>query len=651
MNLRGGLVLAISRLVFFLAVVIFHDQSRVNAQQRQYVNLYGTEDFNSSAVENVLGTGMGLINFLYNNQRFQQSAQPDVTPASNSQYDFIVVGAGTAGATIASRLSEIGDAKVLLIEAGPEETLIMDIPILASFMQPVDEINWKYETEPSDTYCTGMKEHRCRWPRGKVMGGSSVLNYMIATRGNPVDYDRWAQMGNPGWAFKDVLKYFKKMENIQIPELRNDREYHSTEGPVSIDNAPFHTPLLTAFLEGGQELGYPLLDYNGRKQIGFAQVQSTMYRGYRMSSNKAYLVGKRRPNLHVTKMSMVHKILIDRGSKRAVGVQFMKNNRRISVYATKEVIMCAGAIGTPQLLMLSGIGPAEHLKEMGIEVVQDLRVGDNLMDHIVYGGLTFTINQPVSLSMLTISDISKPYFRDFLQSNNGPATISGGCEGIAFADVDDPTNRDGLPNIELLSLVSSIYTYKTTMDNFGFNDEIVQKFSSFQHTPSWGVFPLLLRPNSRGWIRLKSKDANVKPMIVANYLDDPEDRRVLVKGIRLALQVSRTKAMQQFGVTFYNKTTSECEKYPFDSDDYWVCNARTQTLTIYHYSGTCKMGPPEDPTAVVDPTLKVYGVKGLRVADASMMPEIPLGHTNIPAYMVAEKAADMIKEEWGYLNR
>ncbi|XP_054004388.1 glucose dehydrogenase [FAD, quinone]-like [Hylaeus anthracinus] len=625
--------------LFLSSVHVLFFQSCVHAQERL-----------TTPTENILNTGLGALNFLCDMERFARTAQPNMSPSPNSVYDFIVVGAGTAGAAVASRLSEIKSVKVLLIEAGPEESLLMDIPLLASFLQPMDEINWKYETEPSDNYCIGLKQHKCRWPRGKVMGGSSVLNYMIATRGNPLDYDRWAKMGNPGWAYKDVLKYFKKLENVQIPDIRKDKKFRGTKGPVSLDYAPYHTPMLPAFLEGGQELGYPLVDYNGEKQIGFSKIQATMYRGYRMSSNRAYLTGRSMPNLHVTKMSMVHRILIDKETKRAVGVVFVKDKRRYKVYARKEVILCAGAIGSPQLLMLSGIGPAEHLTKLGIEVIKDSRVGDNLMDHIAHGGMTFAINLTVGITLMELMDISKSYTSDFLLEHKGVLTISGGCEGIAFVDVDDPKKRDGLPNMELLALASSSYGQKITMDNFGLNDELVNKYAQFLNVPSWGVFPMLLRPKSRGWIRLRSKDANVKPIIVPNYYNEPEDRRVMVKGIRLALQLSRTKAMQKYETTFYNRTITECEKYQFDSDDYWICNARAHTLTIYHYSGTCKMGPRSDPTAVVDPTLKVIGIKGLRVIDASIMPDIPSAHTNIPVYVIAEKGSDMIKEEWGYLK-
>ncbi|CAK9805397.1 Glucose dehydrogenase [FAD, quinone] [Anthophora plagiata] len=612
------------------------------------MNIYGSENFNTTPVINLFGVGIGALNFLYQDQIYQANGQPNVTPEPGARYDFIVIGAGTAGATVAARLSEIKDFSVLLIEAGAEETLFMSIPLLANFLQSSDEINWKYETEPSDKYCTGMKGKRCKWPRGKVMGGSSVLNYMIATRGNAWDYDRWAELGNKGWAFKDVLKYFKKFENIQIPELRKEGKYRGTRGPVSLDYAPFQTPLLTAFLEAGQELGYNLVDYNGEDQMGFSQIQGTLHQGYRMSSNKAYLHNRRIRNLHVSKNSMVQKILINKNTKQAVGVEFVKYGRRITVYARKEVILSAGAIGSAQLLMLSGIGPAKHLRRMDIDVIKNARVGDNLMDHIAYGGLTFMINMPVSITVFNMLDISQPYMRDFFLERKGPVTVSGGCEGIAFLDIDNPNKKYGLPNMELISLANSIYSMEATLDNFGLNQEFREKFKWLQGSYSWGVFPMILRPKSRGWLRLKSKDPSVKPEIIPNYMSHPDDVRVLVKGIRAAIKVSETKAMRNLGVKLLNKTVSQCEKYPFDSDEYWECNLRSVTLTIYHYSGTCKMGPVSDKTAVVDPTLKVIGIKGLRVSDASIMPEIPTGHTNIPTYMIAEKASDMIKQEWGY---
>lgn len=298
---------------------------------------------------------------------------------------------------------------MLLIEAGSSENLLMDIPIIVHMLQLSNDINWKYRTKSSDKYCLGMVDNRCNWPRGKVLGGSSVLNYMIATRGGAEDYDRWAEMGNEGWAYKDVLEFnFRKLETIDIPEMRSDAIYHGTEGPLHINYPAFHTPLAEAFLKAGKELGYPLLDYNARDMIGFSYLQSTIKNGTRMSSNRAYLHPARDlRNFHVTRESMVRKLLIDRRANRTVGVEFVKHGRINRVFARKEVILCAGAIGSPQLLMLSGIGPAKHLGELGITVVRDLPVGENLMDHVAFGGLTWTVDYPVGLRL---SDLVNPTF-------------------------------------------------------------------------------------------------------------------------------------------------------------------------------------------------------------------------------------------------
>jgi len=303
---------------------------------------------------------------------------PDMVPQQGAMYDFVVIGAGTAGATIAARLSEIHQVKVLLIEAGSKENFLMDIPLIVHMLQLSNDINWKYQTKSSNKYCLGMEGNRCNWLRGKVMDSSSMLNYMIATSAE--DYDRWAKMGNEGWAYKDVLKYFKKLETIDIPELQSDNIYHGTKGPLHISYPLFRTPLAKAFLDAGKELGYPLLDYNGKNIIGFSYLQTTMVNGTRMSSNRAYLhPARNRRNLHVTRESMVKKVLINRHTNRAIGVEFIKHRQITRVFASKEIILCAGAIGSSQLLMLSGIRLVKHLSELGINVIRDLPVDENLM--------------------------------------------------------------------------------------------------------------------------------------------------------------------------------------------------------------------------------------------------------------------------------
>ncbi|XP_063978410.1 glucose dehydrogenase [FAD, quinone]-like [Diachasmimorpha longicaudata] len=364
----------------------------VSQADKTYINLYGDEPF--SGIENVLKTMVGSVKFAYESIRFMFLEPPETTPSNGDKFDFIVVGAGSAGAAIASRLSEISDFRVLLIEAGRNENIGMNVPIIVNDLQFRDDINWKYQAEPSDNYCRGMTDKRCNMPRGKVIGGSSVLNYLIATRGDPRDYDRWAELGNEGWSWQDVLPYFKKLEAMGIPEYKDNKEEHNDDGPVHINSADFRTPIAEAFLEAGKELGYDIIDYNNANQsVGFSYLQTTIKDGMRWSSSRAYLhPAKSRPNLLVTRNTLVSKVLVD-DDHRAIGVEYNKEGITYQVYAEKEVILSAGAIGSSQILMLSGIGPADHIKEIGINSVVDLPVGENLMDHIAYG-IIFQINQP-----------------------------------------------------------------------------------------------------------------------------------------------------------------------------------------------------------------------------------------------------------------
>ena len=594
-------------LLYFLSavVIIVPLQSSRQPTKNRYHNLY-SDNMNGRELINILDFGIGALYFLQQGQHYMNHEVPDMVPQFGAVYDFVVIGAGTAGATIAARLSEIHQVEVLLIEAGSKENFLMDIPLLVYMLQLSDDINWKYQTKSSNKYCLGMEGNRCNWPRGKVMGGSSVLNYMIASRGGAEDYDRWAKMGNEGWAYKDVLKYFKKLETIDIPELQSDTIYHGTKGPLHISYPLFHTSLAKAFLNAGKELGYPLVDYNGKNIIGFSYVQATIVNGTRMSSNRAYLhPARNRRNLHVTRESRVKKVLINRHTNRAIGVEFIKHHQIIRVFASKEIILCAGAIGSPQLLMLSGIGPAKHLNELGINVVRDLPVGENLMDHVAFGGLTWTVDDPVSIRLTDIINPTYPYMKDFLMRQSGPITVPGACEALAFIDTKNSTKLHGLPNIELLFIGGELKGDIILPIILGFNNAIRQIWNKYIITYGWTILPMLLKPKSRGWIRLLANDINVKPEIVPNYFDNPEDVKTMMDGIKAAISVGQTKAMKLFGSQLTNDTFPGCENYEYDSYDYWECAMRTASLSIYHYSGTCKMGPKEDPTAVVDPRLKV----------------------------------------------
>ncbi|XP_001602364.1 glucose dehydrogenase [FAD, quinone] [Nasonia vitripennis] len=630
-----------------LALIVFATAYRRSGLV--YRNLYGFVEDQTPVREALQRLAAGARSFLQEGENFLSSQLKDSTPRYNQEYDFVVIGAGTAGATVAGRLSEMEDQTILLIEAGPNENLLMDIPLIVNYLQFSNDLNWKYQTETSKTYCQGMTNRKCNWPRGKVMGGSSVLNYMIATRGNPLDYDAWAEMGNEGWSYDELLPYFKKLEDIGINELKYDRELHNVDGPVHITYPPYHTPLAESFLEAGLEMGYPIIDYNANQDIGFSYIQATLKNGTRVSTNRAYLYpANRRKNLFVTRLSHVNKILIDPVTKRAYGVDYTKLGMNLRVRARKEIILCAGSIGSAQILMLSGVGPADHLNEMKINIIQDAPVGENLMDHIAYGGLVFLVDQPVSITS-AVTDPIKPYLRDFLNTRLGPYTIPGGCEALAFLDVDNSESLHGFPNMELLFIAASLVSDTSFHNNVGISHEYWTKmFARVAGHHSWTIFPMLMRPNSRGRILLRNKDPHSKPKIFANYLDDPEDVRIMIKGIRAAIEVSRTKSMRRFNSQFYDFIVPGCEDYEYDSDEYWECALRTFTFTIYHHSGTCKMAPENDPTGVVNPRLQVKGIQGLRVADASIMPMIMTGHTNVPVIMIGEKLADMVKEDWGY---
>ena len=491
----------------------------------------------------------------------------------------------------------------------------------------------------------GMDNQQCNWPRGKVMGGSSVLNYMIYTRGNHRDFDNWAKMGNVGWSYKDVLPYYKKVENFSVPDSPHE-SYHNQDGYLDVSYVPYKTKIADAIIEASKQLGLKYVDYNGPTQVGVSRLQVTMRDGVRASSSRAYLHPIReRPNLHVKKEAMVSKILIDPKTKQALGVEFHKQGTKYVVRATKEVVVSAGAVNSPQLLMLSGIGPRKHLTQMGIPVLSNLKVGFNLMDHIAVGGLTFLINKPYSLN--TERMISVDNMRMYLNYHKGPLSIPGGCEVLVFHDLKNPTDPDGYPDIELLFISGSIVSDPLLRKDFGITDDIYNAvYKPIENYDTFMVFPMLMRPKSKGRIMLKNNNYKTKPYIFPNYFAYDEDMATIIGGVRLLLNITEQPALKVLNTKLHDIPLPQCSKFGYGSDDYFNCMARHFTFTIYHQSGTCKMGPSSDKRAVVDPRLKVYGIKGLRVADASIMPVIPAAHTNAPTFMIAEKAADMIKEDW-----
>ncbi|PNF38177.1 hypothetical protein B7P43_G14240, partial [Cryptotermes secundus] len=367
------------------------------------------------------------------------------TELLHPEYDFIIVGAGSAGAVLANRLTEMENWTVLLLEAGGDETEISDVPVLAAYLQ-LSKLDWKYKTEPQGTACLGMKHHRCNWPRGKVIGGSSVLNYMLYVRGNKKDYDIWESLGNPGWGSEEALYYFKKSEDNRNPYLART-PYHSTGGYLTVQEAPWHTPLAATFVQAGVEMGYDNRDINGEFQTGFMIAQGTTRRGTRCSTGKAFLRPARlRKNLHVAMDSHVTRVLIEPVTKMAFGVEFSREGKLHVIRARKEIIVSGGSVNSPQLLMLSGVGPRAHLEELKIPVIQDLKVGYNLQDHIGLGGFTFMVNQPVSLVQSRYENV--PSVLKYAMFGDGPLTVLGGVEGLAFVSTKYANASEDFPDIE-----------------------------------------------------------------------------------------------------------------------------------------------------------------------------------------------------------
>ncbi|CAH1400139.1 unnamed protein product [Nezara viridula] len=575
--------------------------------------------------------------------------EPPDTDKPRQEYDFIIVGAGSAGSVLANRLTEIEDWNVLLIEAGGPENIIMTIPLLSPFLQ-FTGVNWRYFSEPSPYSCKGLKDGRCPVPRGKVMGGSSVINFMVYTRGDRRDYDHWEAMGNRGWSWNDVYPYFLKSEACQSDAFNYmvNPSFHHQKGYLSVDTAPYKSELAHAFVKAGGELGFKVGDYNGGNIEGFSYVQSTTKNGSRFSASRAFLHPiRKRKNLSVVKYGMVTKVLLE--GDKAVGVEYVKGNRKFRVRARKEVILSAGAINSPQLLMLSGIGPKKHLMEMNIPVVQDLPVGENLMDHPVIGNVIYTVDKPVSLTedMVVEADV----IANYMLNNKGPLTATGGLEALAFVDVYDPHGPNSFPNLEIQFCISSPLAMQFLNANFGINDKIFnQVYKSNGSVHSYLMFMNVMRPKSRGRITLKSTDPFTKPRIDLGFFSHPDDVKILVKGVELSNNISRTSAFKSFSPKLYDKPIPGCDHHPRNSEAYWACHARFITVTNYHQSGTCKMGPPGNPTSVVDPRLRVIGIRNLRVIDASIMPMIVSAHTNAPTIMIGEKGADMIKEDYNRLK-
>ncbi|KAF2903276.1 hypothetical protein ILUMI_02912 [Ignelater luminosus] len=570
----------------------------------------------------------------------------------NKKYDFIIVGSGSAGSVIANRLSEIPNWNILLLETGEEATPLTDIPGLAPFFL-FTQYNWGYLMEKQDNFCLGLTDQRMHWPRGRALGGTTIINYMIHVRGNKHDYDRWASFGNPGWSYEDVLPYFLKSEDASV--RINDPPYRHKGGYLSVGDVPFRSQSVHVFVRAAQELGYKYVDYNGKEQLGVSYVQATIRRGLRCSAEKAFLMPVRnRTNLTILTKARVTKVLIDPQTKEAYGVEYVRNKKRHIVNASKEVILSAGAFNSPQLLMLSGIGPEDHLRELGIPILKALPVGQKMYDHLTFLGLVFTVNESIVVQQEEVLKDSNNYLQ-LIKKGAGAFTTIGGVEALAYLKTNVANYTENYPDMEFMFIGGGLQTDKGVAYSRMFRiDETIYNriWKPLENAYAWSVLPMLLHPKSYGYLKLKSKNPFHWPLFYGNFFTDPnnEDVKTFIAAIREVQRISKTPAFQRYNSQQVKTPIPGCENQIFDSDEYWECALRYISATLHHQVSTCKMGPSDDPEAVVDNKLRVYGIRNLRVADTSIIPLTLSAHTNVPTYMVGEKASDLIKEEWMQYN-
>lgn len=526
-------------------------------------------------------------------------------------FDYIIVGAGSAGCVLANRLSENPDNSVLLLEAGGRDiSPFIHIPAgwATNFNNP--KVDWGYNTEPEPH----LNNRQIFWPRGKVLGGSSSINGMVYIRGVPYDYDQWSQKGNRGWSWDEVLPYFKKSEDQQ----HGADDQHGSKGELRVEDGRMDMPILKSFVEAGRQAGLPAnSDFNGPQQEGAGYYQVTQKQGRRWSTSVAFLNKiKSRKNLHIITGALTSKINLD--GQQASGITYKRGEKEEFAGVNKEIILCAGAINSPQLLELSGIGAPEVIKKAGVEVMHALPgVGENLQDHLM-SKLVYRCKKPATINLDVQGLRLIPTVLKYLLFRRGPLTFGSapvGAFGYTRQDIE-------APDIQI--------HFASGATNFqpGQKGITAMKFHAISGVANQS------RPESRGHIHLRSSDPRQHPLINANYLDHETDQKTLLDGMRLLQRIFESPALDEYrGERLFPNPSVE-------TDEELMAYIREDASTVFHPVGTCKMG--SDSLAVVDDQLKVHGLGKLRVADASIMPSLVSGNTNAAVIMIAEKAANLI---------
>ena len=524
--------------------------------------------------------------------------------------DYAIIGAGSAGCVLANRLSENG-AKVLLLEAGPPDRHpFIHIPAGVARLLHNPKVNWNYSSEPE----SGTAERALHWPRGKVLGGSSSINGMLYVRGNATDFNQWAQMGCQGWSYDEVLPFFRQSENYS----GGDDEYRGRSGPLIVEDYRTILPITHRFVEAAQQAGFAFnKDLNGASQDGVGYSQMTRHGRWRGSTAQTFLTqAKKRANLRIETSAIATGLLLQ--DKRCTGLHYQQHGQQHEVNVTREVILSGGCVNSPHLLQISGIGPAQHLQSISVAVTHDLPgVGQNLSDHYVVR-VVHRIRNAITINQLARAPRVYREALTYLFKGRGALTF-----GVTTAQVFC-YSRAGLssPDLQLLFTPASYDPNKVL---------------TLEKQPGISVAVCPVRPSSRGTIMATSPDPLAAPRIQPGYLSAADDARVLAAGIRHTRRIFAASALAQHSVEELKPGVT------LDSDDDFSEFARREGNTLYHPVGTCKMGI--DPMAVVDPRLRVHGLQGLRVVDASIMPTLTTGNTNAPTIMIAEKAAAMIRED------